>query len=381
MSCGTSSARRTPASNPSTTMSTSRPSVTMSTVMSGYRRRYLNTSGSICRAAPADVLMRRVPAGVSRWLPARAIASLIWPSAGATPETNCSPASVSDTLRVVRWNRRTPSFPSSAAMAWLNAERDMPSSVAAARKPRWRATASTASSSISPDELIVQIPAPDHAGLYTLSSQRQCPISRFIHRSLEESAMRFIDKIYIDGSFVTPHGTELFDLYNPATAQVIGRVRLADAEDASTAIAAAKRAFPAFARTGKAERIALLRRMHAAVKARREELLEAIIEEYGAPLSRAGFMADHPANVLLDMARVLEDYRFIRRVGTAEVMMAPLGVAGLITPWNSDAGFICGKLAAAIAAGCTAGVQPSEMSAVQKQGGSEALAGGGVPGG
>ncbi len=40
--------------------------------------------------------------------------------------------------------------------------------------------------------------------------------------------MRFIDKIYIDGSFVTPHGTELFDLYNPATAQVIGRVRLAD---------------------------------------------------------------------------------------------------------------------------------------------------------
>jgi len=55
--------------------------------------------------------------------------------------------------------------------------------------------------------------------------------------------MRFIDKIYIDGSFVTPHGTELFDLYNPATAQVIGRVRLADEEDARTAVAAAMRAF------------------------------------------------------------------------------------------------------------------------------------------
>jgi aldehyde dehydrogenase (NAD+) len=141
--------------------------------------------------------------------------------------------------------------------------------------------------------------------------------------------MRLIDKIYIDGRFVTPHGTELFNLHNPATAQVIGRVRLADEEDARTAIAAAKRAFPAFSRTSKAERIALLRRMHAAMKARREELLEAIVEEYGAPVSRAGFMADHPANVLLDMARVLEDYRFTRRVGTAEVVME--------LPWVSPA--------------------------------------------
>ncbi|SIO17829.1 aldehyde dehydrogenase (NAD+) [Bradyrhizobium erythrophlei] len=191
--------------------------------------------------------------------------------------------------------------------------------------------------------------------------------------------MRLIDKIYIDGSFVTPHGTELFDLHNPATARVIGRVRLADEQDARTAIAAAKRAFPAFARTNKAERIALLRRMHAAMKARREELLEAIVEEYGAPVSRAGFMAEHPADVLLDMARVLEDYRFTRRVGMAEVVMEPLGVAGLITPWNSDAGFICGKLAAAIAAGCTAVVKPSEMSAIQTQVVTEALHEAGLP--
>src|SRR6201987_2898842 len=266
-------------------------------------------------------------------------------------------------------------------MAWLNAERDMPSSAAAARKPRWRATASTASSSISPDNLIVRIPAPGYARLYTLSDQRQCPISWFIHRSLGETSIPLIAKIYIDGSFVTPHGTALFDLHNPATARVIGRVRLADAEDARSAVAAAKRAFPAFAHTSKAERIALLRRMHAAIKARREHLLEAIVDEYGAPVSRAGFMADHPADVLLDMARVLEDYRFTRRVGTAEVMMEPLGVAGLITPWNSDAGFICGKLAAAIAAGCTAVVKPSEMSAIQTQVVTEALDEAGLPAG
>jgi aldehyde dehydrogenase (NAD+) len=187
--------------------------------------------------------------------------------------------------------------------------------------------------------------------------------------------------LYWDASFVTPHGTELFDLHNPATTQVIGRVRLADEEDARTAIAAAKRASPSLSRTSKAERIALLRRMHAAMKTRREELLEAIVEEYGVPTSRAGFMADHPADVLLDMARVLEDYRFTRRVGTAEVTMEPLGVAGLITPWNSNAGFICGKLAAAIGAGCTAVVKPSEMSAIQTQVVTEALHEAGLPAG
>ena len=70
--------------------------------------------------------------------------------------------------------------------------------------------------------------------------------------------MRIIDKIYIDGQFITPHGTEIADLQNPSTEEKIGTVRLGDVEDAKAAIAAAKRAFPAFARTGKRERIAML---------------------------------------------------------------------------------------------------------------------------
>lgn len=179
--------------------------------------------------------------------------------------------------------------------------------------------------------------------------------------------MRLIDQIYIDGAFVTPHGSELFDLYNPATAQVIGRVRLADAEDARRAIAAAKRAFRSFSGTDKAVRLGMLRRMHESVSAHADELTEAVIEEYGAPMSRARWMAAHASNVLLDAAKVLESYDFTLRAGIADVVMQPLGVAGLITPWNSDAGFICGKLAAAIAAGCTAVVKPSEMSAIQTQ--------------
>uniref|UniRef100_UPI0003805216 aldehyde dehydrogenase family protein n=1 Tax=Pseudomonas tolaasii TaxID=29442 RepID=UPI0003805216 len=70
-------------------------------------------------------------------------------------------------------------------------------------------------------------------------------------------------------------------------------------------------------------------------------------------------------SVLSETAAVLEDYDFTRKIGIAEITMQALGVAGLITPWNSNAGFICGKLAAALAAGCTAVIKPSEMSALQ----------------
>jgi aldehyde dehydrogenase (NAD+) len=185
--------------------------------------------------------------------------------------------------------------------------------------------------------------------------------------------MQIIDKVYIDGMLVTPHGDELFDLFNPATEQVIGRVRLADAQDARDAIAAAKRAFPAFSRTDKRERIDMLKRMHEAIVAKEDELYEAITEEYGAPVSRGRWMAQYAGNTLLEAAKVLQDYSFTRRAGTAEVVMQALGVAGLITPWNSDAGFICGKLAAALAAGCTAVIKPSEMSAIQTRVVTEAL--------
>ncbi|MXN79553.1 aldehyde dehydrogenase family protein [Burkholderia sp. 4701] len=191
--------------------------------------------------------------------------------------------------------------------------------------------------------------------------------------------MHIIDTIYIDGAFVTPHGDAYFDLFNPATEAVIGRVRLADASDARDAVAAAKRAFPAFSRTSKRERIDMLKRMHVAVAAKRDALVEAIVDEYGAPLSWAGWMANHASATLLDTANMLEDYAFTRRAGTAEVVMQPLGVAGLITPWNSNAGFICGKLAAALAAGCTAVIKPSEMSAIQTRIVTEALHDAGLP--
>ena len=191
--------------------------------------------------------------------------------------------------------------------------------------------------------------------------------------------MRTIDKVYIDGQFVTPHGQELFDLFNPATEEKIGQVRLGDAVDAKTAVAAAKRAFPAFSRTSRAERIALLRRLHDAVAARTEALAAAMIEEYGAPQTFVRFSAAHAAGLFLDMVETLEAFDFAPTVGGAEVNLLPVGVVAAISPWNSNIGSICSKLATALAAGCTVVIKPSEMSATQTQVLAEALHEAGLP--
>ncbi|KGD96669.1 aldehyde dehydrogenase family protein [Rhizobium sp. YS-1r] len=179
--------------------------------------------------------------------------------------------------------------------------------------------------------------------------------------------MRIIDKIYIDGAFVEPHGREWAPLFNPAIEEQIGTVRLADAQDAERAVTAAKRAFPAFSTTTKAERIDMLKRLHAAVAARASDLVDAMREEYGAPSTFIDFAAPRAGNVFLDMANTLESYDFRRHIGRAEVEMRPSGVAVAITPWNSNYSFICGKLSAAIAAGATMVIKPSEMSAIQTQ--------------
>ncbi|AQV95397.1 aldehyde dehydrogenase family protein [Cupriavidus necator] len=188
-----------------------------------------------------------------------------------------------------------------------------------------------------------------------------------------------IEHIYINGEFAVPHGQEWFDLHNPSTEEIIGQVRLGDAQDAQRAIAAAKAAFPAWSRTSREERIAALQRMHRAVAAREEELMEAILTEYGAPSVRGRWMATYPAAVIAQAIDTLQSFAFEEHAGSARVILTPIGVAGLITPWNSNAGFICNKLATALAAGCTAVIKPSEMSAMQTQVIARALHEAGLP--
>lgn len=191
--------------------------------------------------------------------------------------------------------------------------------------------------------------------------------------------MRDIDTIYIDGQFVTPKGTGTADLYNPSTEERIGTVRLGGVEDARDAVAAAKRAFPAFSRTTKGERIDMLKRLNAAVAARVSDLTEAMSLEYGAPQTFTRFAISHAASSFLTMASVLEEYEFERRMGRARVVMQPIGVAAAITPWNSNIGFITSELTTAIAAGSTIVIKPSEMSAVQTQALTECLHEAGLP--
>ena len=179
--------------------------------------------------------------------------------------------------------------------------------------------------------------------------------------------MRTIDRIYIDGAFLTPHGTEELALFNPATEEQIGTVRLGGAEDVRLAVAAAKRAFPAMARTTKTERIAMLLRLRDAVRARADDLAAAMSEEYGAPDYFTGFSVRNTASIFEVMAASVANYAFERTAGSSAVTMLPLGVVGAITPWNSNFGFIATKLAHAIGSGSTIVIKPAEQSANQTQ--------------
>ncbi|MFM0528790.1 aldehyde dehydrogenase family protein [Paraburkholderia strydomiana] len=188
-----------------------------------------------------------------------------------------------------------------------------------------------------------------------------------------------IDKAYIDGKFVPVHGDEVIETTNPSTEQVIGTATLANRDDARRAIAAAQRAQQTLARTSKAERIDMLMRLQTAVLASTERIRDATIDEYGGPVARAQWVSEYASQCFANTAKALDDYPLTRRVGDATVFMAPVGVAGLIAPWNSTAGTICSKLASAIAAGCASVIKPSELSPIQTMVVAEALHDAGVP--
>ncbi len=182
-----------------------------------------------------------------------------------------------------------------------------------------------------------------------------------------------LDQAYIDGAFVPVQGSERLEIVNPATEQAIGTVVLANRDDARRAIAAANRAQPGLANSTKAQRIEMLRRLEAAVLARSDQIRDATIEEYGGPLGRSQWVSNYASQCFATTAQMLGDYAFERRLGEAAVVMEPIGVAGLIAPWNSAAGSICSKLASAIAAGCASVVKPSELGPLQAQVVTEAL--------
>ena len=170
-------------------------------------------------------------------------------------------------------------------------------------------------------------------------------------------------QFYIDGRWVDPVKPAAFDVIDPSTEAVIGRISLGSAEDVDRAVRAARAAFPAYSRTTKDERLALLQKIVAVYMTRYEELARTISQEMGAPLwlSKAAQAATGVGHLNQTIA-VLKDYAFQEHQGTTLIVREPVGVCGLITPWNWPVNQIMCKVAPALAAGCTMVLKPTEIA-------------------
>jgi aldehyde dehydrogenase (NAD+) len=187
-------------------------------------------------------------------------------------------------------------------------------------------------------------------------------------------------KFYIDGAWVDPIGTGKLDVINPATEEPCAQIGLGTAADVDRAVKAARKAFPGYARIGKAERIALLENILTEYKKRYDDIARAITAEMGAPASLASKAqaAMGPAH-LKQMIAVLEDYEFEQLQGRTLIAREPIGVCGFITPWNWPVNQIMCKVAPALAAGCTMVLKPSEIAPLDAIILAEVLHAAGVP--
>jgi len=170
-------------------------------------------------------------------------------------------------------------------------------------------------------------------------------------------------KHFINGVWVAPVGGTAIDVINPATEQPFAKVALGTKDDVDRAVAAARSAFPSFAASSREERLALLEKIAAIYKRRFGEMGETISREMGAPLSFATrFQAGAGMGHFRTMHGILKTYPFEEAHGATEILREPIGVIGMITPWNWPANQISCKIAAAIAAGCTMVLKPSEVA-------------------
>ncbi len=170
-------------------------------------------------------------------------------------------------------------------------------------------------------------------------------------------------KFYIDGEWVTPTGAKTMAVVNPATEEALYDVALGSAVEVDKAVAAARAAFDGFASTSRDERIALLARVIALYTARMKDIGAAISDEMGAPLPFAERMqAGAGLAQLTSVLEALKTYPFEERLATAIVLREPVGVVGMITPWNWPMNQMACKVAPALAAGCTMVLKPSEYT-------------------
>ena len=192
--------------------------------------------------------------------------------------------------------------------------------------------------------------------------------------------MREYLNFYIDGQWVAPAAPKTLDVINPATEAVAGRISMGSAADVDRAVRAARKAFAGYSKTSVAERVALLERIIDEYKKRYADMAAAISEEMGAPAvlaqkAQAAMGIGHLQTALA----VLKDYHFQEQRGTTLIVKEPIGVCGLITPWNWPVNQIACKVAPALAVGCTMVLKPSEIAPFSAQVWAEILHAAGVP--
>lgn len=175
--------------------------------------------------------------------------------------------------------------------------------------------------------------------------------------------MREYQQFYINGEWIDPITPHTLDVLNPATERVCASISLGSEADVDRAVAAARAAFASFSQTSRQERIELLESCAAAYQSRYADIAEAICEEMGAPQSLASAAQAYTGLAhLKEAAAVLKDYQFEEELGQNRIFKEPIGVCGLITPWNWPANQIACKVAPALAVGCTMVLKPSEVA-------------------
>ena len=170
-------------------------------------------------------------------------------------------------------------------------------------------------------------------------------------------------EFYINGQWVEPESDERIEVENPATEEVIGHVSAGTKGDIDLAVQAASEAFKTFGNTSKEERIDLLKKIITEYENRTEDFIKTISEEMGSPiwLSTAAQVTTGLRN-FQETLEALESYEFEKLEGTFTIIKEPIGVVGMITPWNWPMNQITTKVSSAIATGCTMVLKPSEIS-------------------
>ncbi|MGN6669791.1 MAG: aldehyde dehydrogenase family protein [Trinickia sp.] len=194
--------------------------------------------------------------------------------------------------------------------------------------------------------------------------------------------MKIYERLYIGGQWLKPSGTGTIDVIDSGTEEIMGRIPEGVAADAEAAVEAAKLAFDAWAATPAAARADYLQTISANLKARAEELAVTISGEVGMPLklSRA-IQVGSPVYNWNAYAKLAREFEFEARVGNSLVVREPVGVVAAITPWNYPLNQITLKVAAALAAGCTVVLKPSEVAPLNAFMLAEAIHEAGLPAG